>query len=68
MTHLLLSHLSKENNHPELVRDLSCRHAGATEIIVASRHEETPCTGSWITEWIWCACSPLPHRLIYPIA
>ena len=41
MTHLLLSHLSKDNNNPELVLDLFNQHAGNTRIIVASRHEET---------------------------
>ncbi len=41
MSHLVLSHLSKENNHPELVQQLFMQHAGCAEIIVASRHEET---------------------------
>ena len=41
MSHLLLSHLSKENNRPELARELFIPHADGTEIIVASRHEET---------------------------
>ncbi len=41
MSHLLLSHLSKENNRPELARELFVPHAGGTEIIIASRHEET---------------------------
>lgn len=42
MSHLLLSHLSKENNCPVLVENLFRKHAGNTEIIVASRYEETP--------------------------
>jgi phosphoribosyl 1,2-cyclic phosphodiesterase len=42
MSHLLLSHLSKDNNCPVLARDMFLPHAGGTEIIVASRHEETP--------------------------
>jgi phosphoribosyl 1,2-cyclic phosphodiesterase len=42
MSHLLLSHLSKDNNSPELVKELFTAHAGNTEIIVASRFEETP--------------------------
>ena len=42
MTHLLLAHLSKDNNSPELVQQLFDVHADGTEIIVASRHEETP--------------------------
>jgi phosphoribosyl 1,2-cyclic phosphodiesterase len=41
MSHLILSHLSKNNNHPELVRNLFSKHAGNTEIIVASREEES---------------------------
>lgn len=41
MTHLLLSHLSKDNNCPELVSALFTPHADGTEIIVASRYEET---------------------------
>jgi phosphoribosyl 1,2-cyclic phosphodiesterase len=39
LSHLLLSHLSKNNNCPELVKDLFETHAGATKIIVASRYE-----------------------------
>ena len=41
MSHLLLSHLSKENNHPQLVENLFSAHAGNTKIIVASRFKET---------------------------
>jgi len=41
MTHLLLAHLSKDNNCPDLVQDLFTRNAGDTQIIVASRNEET---------------------------
>jgi len=42
MSHLLLSHLSKNNNSPQLVYELFNSHANGTEIIVASRYEETP--------------------------
>jgi phosphoribosyl 1,2-cyclic phosphodiesterase len=42
MSHLLLSHLSENNNHPEIVQDLFSSCAGKTKIIVASRYEETP--------------------------
>lgn len=42
MTHLFLSHLSKDNNCPDLVRNMFETHAGNTQIIVASRYEETP--------------------------
>lgn len=41
MSHLLLSHLSRDNNSPDLVLDLFKRSAGDTEIIIASRDKET---------------------------
>lgn len=41
MSHLLLSHLSRDNNSPELVLELFKRSAGNTEIVVASRDRET---------------------------
>lgn len=41
LSHLILSHLSKENNHPEKVQQLFNFHAQRTKIIVASRHHET---------------------------
>jgi phosphoribosyl 1,2-cyclic phosphodiesterase len=41
MSHLFLSHLSQNNNHPELVHELFLQHARETNIIVASRHRET---------------------------
>lgn len=41
MSHLVLSHLSKENNCPKLVHELFSQHAGNTEIVVASRYEES---------------------------
>lgn len=41
MSHLLLSHLSKNNNDPKLVHELFAGCAGDTQIIVASRFEET---------------------------
>jgi hypothetical protein len=36
-----LSHLSKENNSPQLVHKLFSEHAGNTHIEVASRHYES---------------------------
>jgi phosphoribosyl 1,2-cyclic phosphodiesterase len=42
MSHLFLSHLSKENNCPELVRNLFQQHLNNMEIIIASRYEATP--------------------------
>jgi phosphoribosyl 1,2-cyclic phosphodiesterase len=41
MSHLLLSHLSKNNNDPKLVEELFNRQAGNTKIVVASRYNET---------------------------
>jgi phosphoribosyl 1,2-cyclic phosphodiesterase len=41
MSHLFLSHLSKDNNDPELVHNLFNTHARGTEIVVASRYHET---------------------------
>lgn len=41
MSHLLLSHLSKNNNSPELVQQLFTAHAENVQIIVASRYQET---------------------------
>ena len=41
MSHLFLSHLSKDNNNPELALKLFKKVAGKTEIIVASRYNET---------------------------
>lgn len=39
---LILSHLSKNNNHPELVNKIFNDEAGNTKIVVASRYKETP--------------------------
>jgi phosphoribosyl 1,2-cyclic phosphodiesterase len=41
LSHLLLSHLSRDNNRPELVHQLFSQHANGTRIIVASRYEES---------------------------
>jgi phosphoribosyl 1,2-cyclic phosphodiesterase len=41
MTHLFLSHLSENNNTPEIVSKLFSEVAGQTEIVIASRHKET---------------------------
>jgi phosphoribosyl 1,2-cyclic phosphodiesterase len=40
--HLILSHLSKNNNSPELVNKIFTGEAGTTRITVASRYQETP--------------------------
>jgi phosphoribosyl 1,2-cyclic phosphodiesterase len=41
LSHLLLSHLSKENNSPEMVEALFNEHANGTNIIIASRYQST---------------------------
>jgi phosphoribosyl 1,2-cyclic phosphodiesterase len=42
LTHLVLSHLSENNNNPQLVNDLFADRAGPVNIVVASRYEATP--------------------------
>jgi len=42
MSHLLLAHLSADNNSPELVHRLFSEKAGHVQVTVASRYEETP--------------------------
>ena len=42
MSHLLLAHLSKENNSPELALQNFLPHANQTQILVASRYEPSP--------------------------
>lgn len=42
MSHVFLSHLSKDNNCPKLAHELFMAHAGNTNIVVASRFQETP--------------------------
>jgi phosphoribosyl 1,2-cyclic phosphodiesterase len=39
---LILSHLSRNNNDPELVETLFIRQAGDTQIVVSSRYSATP--------------------------
>jgi phosphoribosyl 1,2-cyclic phosphodiesterase len=41
LTHLILTHLSKENNTPQLAEQLFMQHANGIKIIVASRYEAT---------------------------
>lgn len=41
MTHLFLSHLSENNNNPEIVEQLFNKHAGNIKIVVASRYQQT---------------------------
>ena len=42
MSHVLLAHLSKDNNSPQVVSDLFRAHAGDVNVVVASRFVETP--------------------------
>lgn len=42
MSHVLLSHLSKDNNSPQVVSDLFMAHARNVTVVVASRFAETP--------------------------
>lgn len=41
MTHVFLSHLSKDNNLPELALQMFAPHAGSTQVMVASRYESS---------------------------
>ena len=41
MSHLLLSHLSQNNNCPNVVAELFNSHAGSVKIVVASRYQES---------------------------
>ncbi|GAB3505544.1 MBL fold metallo-hydrolase [Spirosoma knui] len=42
MSHVLLSHLSKENNSPQVLSDLFAPHTTHTKVVIASRYKETP--------------------------
>ena len=42
LSHLILSHLSKNNNDPRLVEKLFLQKSGQTKITVASRYQESP--------------------------
>jgi phosphoribosyl 1,2-cyclic phosphodiesterase len=41
MSHVFLSHLSRDNNSPQLVEQLFNRVSGTTAVVVASRYQET---------------------------
>lgn len=41
LSHLFLSHLSRDNNDPDLVYRLFHQHRGDTEIVIAGRYSET---------------------------
>jgi phosphoribosyl 1,2-cyclic phosphodiesterase len=38
---LILSHLSQNNNHPEIVNKMFSEHAGRVKVVIASRYRET---------------------------
>ncbi|HET9746929.1 MAG TPA: hypothetical protein VFP97_14530, partial [Chitinophagaceae bacterium] len=38
---LILSHLSQNNNHPDIVTSLFSQHANGVKVVIASRHKET---------------------------
>jgi hypothetical protein len=38
---LILSHLSQNNNKPQIVEDLFLKHAGNVKVVVASRYKES---------------------------
>ncbi|MCO6497868.1 MAG: MBL fold metallo-hydrolase [Chitinophagaceae bacterium] len=42
MSHLILSHLSEQNNSPEIVEELFNSNCGNVSVTVASRHEASP--------------------------
>ena len=60
MSHLFLSHLSKNNNCPEIVRQLFNENASGVKIIVASRNEETA------VYHISCPDTSMPVRSFIP--
>ena len=62
LSHLLLAHLSKNNNSPELVNEMFTQHAGDTAIIVASRYQESPVVR--IVESSEKSVAPHKHLLI----
>lgn len=41
MSHVFLSHLSKDNNEPELAKSFFIPHAKETQVVVASRYQES---------------------------
>ncbi|QQL51143.1 MBL fold metallo-hydrolase [Mucilaginibacter ginkgonis] len=69
MSHLLLAHLSRDNNDPQLVEDLFRLHAGRTNIVVASRFHESAVyhiTGKHIAEPVvplWTESKQLQYAL-----
>jgi phosphoribosyl 1,2-cyclic phosphodiesterase len=53
MSHVILSHLSKDNNCPIIVKEMFSKHAQQTQVVVASRLQETEVfhvTGSFLAQ------------------
>jgi len=63
LSHLLLSHLSENNNSPEVVSRLFNEKAGSTKIIVASRYKETPL---YLIESTAAANDPVSNKVSQP--
>lgn len=42
LSHVFLSHISKDNNHPDLLLDLFKRNTRGVNVVLTSRHEEIP--------------------------
>lgn len=42
MSHVLMAHLSKENNSPQVLSDMFAPHTTNVEFVIASRYKETP--------------------------
>jgi len=60
---LILSHLSKNNNRPDLVQKLFSEHAGDTEVFVASRYEASPVFNvTGIPQMLVPSAKPAPLR------
>ncbi|SDD71220.1 MBL fold metallo-hydrolase [Niabella drilacis] len=63
MSHLFLSHLSADNNDPELVHKLFHEQGTTTNIIIASRHEETPVYTICGSDVSYPGIPPAPEQL-----
>ena len=66
LSHLILSHLSKNNNHPDLVQQLFDAHAGNTQIIVAGRYAETAVYQVQAAPYEWPAFKPAVIEAVIP--
>jgi phosphoribosyl 1,2-cyclic phosphodiesterase len=66
MSHVLLSHLSKDNNNPRVAQQLFMRHAAGTKIVVASRNQESPVfhiTGEKVDHHSTTKVNPSPNYI-----